>query len=73
MQNRQRDRRINGTALEMIMQDVLRGMQDFTHETCCGCNADSLEIIGVEDAGNASIRQAKILPFPSDFKTTRPD
>jgi hypothetical protein len=65
MQNRQRDRRINGTALETIMQDVLRGMQDFTRETCCGSNAASLEILGIEDAGRSAVRTAEVLPFPA--------
>ncbi|HUT40840.1 MAG TPA: hypothetical protein VM011_05800 [Gammaproteobacteria bacterium] len=65
MQNRQQDRRINGAALEIIMQDVLRGIQDFTRDACCGCHATSLEILGVEDAGNAAVRTAEVLPFPA--------
>ncbi|MGB5539402.1 MAG: hypothetical protein WBO37_04890 [Gammaproteobacteria bacterium] len=65
MQNRQQDRRINGAALELIMQDVLSGMQDFTRDACCGCPATGLEILGVEDAGNAAVRTAQVLPFPA--------
>ena len=71
MQNRQQDRRINGAALEMIMQDVLRGMQDFTRDACCGCYAADLEILGVEDAGIAAARSALVLPFPA-LRNTSP-
>ena len=73
MQNRQRDRRINGAALEMIMHDVLRGMQDFTRDACCGCNASSLEILGVEDAGNTAVRSAQVLSFPAPRSDTSSD
>jgi hypothetical protein len=73
MQNGQQDRRINGAALELIMQDVLRGMQEFTRDACCGCDAAGLEILGVEDAGSASLRQAEVLQFPANQKITRPD
>jgi hypothetical protein len=66
MQDRARDKRINGTALESIMQDVLRGMQDFTRDTCSGCDAGGLEILGVEAAGGTARRPADILPFPGN-------
>ena len=64
MRNGQQGRRINGTALEMIMRDVLTGMQEFTAEACRVCDAANLEILGVEQAGNASIRSADVIPFP---------
>lgn len=65
MQDKVRNTRINGTALESIMQDVLRGMQDFTRDICCGSDASGLEIIAVEDPGDAALRKAEILPFPT--------
>jgi hypothetical protein len=63
MQNRVQDKRINGAALESIMQDVLRGLQDFTRDACRGCDAAGLEILGVEDAGDSAKRPADVVPF----------
>lgn len=71
MQNKARDKRINGTALESIMQDVLRGMREFTHDTCRGCDAIGLEILGIEDAGDMAVRSAAVLPFP-DVRSSNP-
>jgi len=73
MENRQQDRRINGAALETIMQDVLRGMQEFTRDTCSGCSAANLEILGVEKAGDTSTRTADVLPFPLPRGIADPD
>jgi hypothetical protein len=63
MQDKARNRRINGAALESIMQDVLRGMQEFTHDVCCGSDASGLEIIAVEDPGEPARREAEILHY----------
>lgn len=65
MQDKARNTRINGAALESIMQDVLRGMQDFTCDACCSSDASGLEILSVEDPGDAARREAEILPFPA--------
>jgi len=71
MQKKQQDRRINGAALENIMQDVLTGMQDFTLDACCGCNAASLEILSVEPTGKPATRPVAALRFPSRRIGTR--
>ncbi len=73
MQNRQQDRRINGTALELIMQDVLRGMQDFTSDTCRGCDTAGMEIIAVEEADNPAPGPARLLSFPACRNNTLQD
>mgnify|MGYP001551632814 CR=1 FL=1 len=57
-------RRINGAALEMIMQDVLEGMQDFTSVVCCGSETTAMEIIAVEKADHSQPGKAEIIPFP---------
>lgn len=57
-----KDKRINGTALEMIMQDVLNGMQNFTHETCAGCSYAVIDVIAVERPENQPA-SAAIIPF----------
>jgi hypothetical protein len=59
-----KDKRINGEALEQIMQDVLQGMMQFTEDTCAGCNAAGLEIQSVEPPGNCQTPPANnIVPF----------
>ena len=68
MHNKLKDKKINGAALEMIMQDVLKGMADFTHDTCAGCDAAKMEIIAVEEASNAACEPSNILPFPRHEK-----
>ena len=74
MQNTRRDRRINGAALEMIMQDVLRGMADFTLDACCGCDAENLEILGVETPDGETVRSpSAVLRFPERRDGTRQD
>jgi len=73
MQNRQHDRRINGAALEMIMQDVLTGMQDFTLDACTGCVTANMEILAVEAADSSVIRSAEVLPFPPRRSDNLPD
>ncbi|MEZ5540501.1 MAG: hypothetical protein R3F42_00455 [Pseudomonadota bacterium] len=65
MQNEVRDRRINGAALESIMQDVLQGMSEFTRDVCRDCSAAGLEILAIEDAGTMAQRAAQVLPFPA--------
>jgi len=64
--NKLNSKRINGAALEMIMRDVLDGMFDFTHQTCCGCETGNMEIIAVEKSVNGSIpkQPASVIPFP---------
>jgi len=59
----QSSKRIKGTALEVIMQDVLQGMTEFTSETCCGSEAAAMEIIAVEEAESNCLNSAQILPF----------
>lgn len=74
MQNTRRDRRINGAALETIMQDVLRGMADFTLDACCGCDAANLEILGVETPDGETVRRpAAVLRFPEHRNGTLQD
>jgi hypothetical protein len=59
-------RRIIGSALESIMQDVLQGMQDFTSEACiCGDTAD-MEIIAVERPEHDMAGLAEVIPFPEN-------
>jgi hypothetical protein len=64
--NKLNSKRINGSALEMIMRDVLDGMFDFTHQTCCGSETGKMEIIAVEKAVNSTPErpQATVIPFP---------
>ena len=57
-------KRINGVALEMIMRDVLHGMNGFTNEVCSGSETAKMEIIAVEDAGNDPRETATVIPFP---------
>ena len=64
MQNRL-SQRINGSALEMIMKDVMQGIHEFTSETCCGCDAAPMEIIAVEAADCSGTHTASIIPFPA--------
>jgi hypothetical protein len=69
--NKLNSKRINGAALEMIMRDVLDGMFDFTHQTCCGSETAKMEIIAVEKAlySTPPKPQASVIPFP--VKSTR--
>jgi len=64
--NKLNSKRINRTALEMIMRDVLDGMFDFTRQTCCGSETGNMEIIAVEKAVNSGIpkQPATVIPFP---------
>lgn len=57
-------KRINGNALELIMRDVLEGMQEFTRQGCATSRADGLEIIGLKKARKPGRKQARIIPFP---------
>jgi hypothetical protein len=61
--NRGNDRRINGAALEMIMQDVLNGMQSFTRDTCASCARGTLDIVAVERPDQQPPTSAEIIPF----------
>lgn len=69
MNNKLKDKRIRGAALETIMKDVLQGMVEFTHDTCAGCDTARLEIIAVEKASNASRKPSNIVRFPRPRKT----
>lgn len=64
MQNRA-SQRINGAALEMIMQDVLHGMHEFTSEVCSGSETATMEIIAVEKADHSQPDTACIISFPA--------
>ena len=57
-------KRINGAALEMIMRDVLHGMQGFTTEVCSGSETGRMEILAVEEAENTVQEKATVIPFP---------
>jgi hypothetical protein len=57
-------KRINGDALEMIMRDVLQGIQGFTTEVSRGSEIGKLEIIAVEEAENSGQEKATVIPFP---------
>ena len=61
MDNRLKDKRIKGDALEMIMRDVLDGMVEFTRETCVGSKTTGMEILAVEKPAR---RYAAVIPFP---------
>jgi len=57
-------KRINGAALEMIMRDVLHGMQSFTSDTCSGSETGRMDILAVEEAENSAQAKAAVIPFP---------
>ena len=57
-------KRINGVALELIMRDVLDGMQGFTTDACSGSETGKMEILAVEEAENSVAEQATVIPFP---------
>jgi hypothetical protein len=64
VRNKLNSKRINGAALEMIMRDVMHGMQGFTTEVCSGSEAGRMEILAVEDAENCAQTNATVIPFP---------
>jgi hypothetical protein len=64
MSKRPTNRRINGSALEQIMRDVLDGMQDITRRAGTRGDADKLEILGIDKGPAVPGRQAAIIPFP---------
>jgi hypothetical protein len=66
-----RNKRINGSALEMIMRDVMQGMLGFTHETCRGSETAKMEILAVEEAENTTQHSATVIPFPEKTKKAR--
>ena len=68
VRNKLNSKRINGAALEMIMRDVLHGMQGFTAEVCSGSEAGRMEILAVEEAENSVPENATIIPFPGAGK-----
>jgi len=63
-------KRINGTALEMIMRDVLHGIHGFTNEVCRGSEASSMEILAIEKPANTDQTEAVVIPFPGSDKKT---
>lgn len=68
VRNKLDSKRINGVALEMIMRDVLHGMQGFTTEVCSGSEAGRMEILAVEEAENSVQENAIVIPFPETGK-----
>lgn len=68
VRNKLDSKRINGAALEMIMRDVLHGMQGFTTEVCSGSEAGRMEILAVEEAENSVQENAIVIPFPKTGK-----
>lgn len=71
MRKRLTGRRINGTALEQIMRDVLDGMQDVTRRAGTGCLTGKLEILSVERDTFVPDRPADIIPFPGKRNKNR--
>ncbi len=71
MRKRLTGRRINGSALEQIMRDVLNGMQDVTRRAGAGCETGKLEILGVDRDTSVYDRPANIIPFPGKRKNHR--
>jgi len=61
-------KRIDGTALEMIMRDVLQGMQGFTTEVSRGSETGRMEILAVEEAENTAQEKATVIAFPGTGK-----
>jgi hypothetical protein len=57
-------KRINANALEMIMRDVLAGMQGFSGEVCRNPRNSGLEIIGTDQDREIQQAAASIIPFP---------
>ena len=57
-------KRINGNALELIMRDVLEGMQDFTCECCASSSTDGMDIISLKKNRKTGRKPASIIPFP---------
>jgi hypothetical protein len=64
MPKRLTNKRINGSALEQIMRDVLDGMQDVTRRAGTRGHAGKLEILGIDKGPAVPRRQAAIIPFP---------
>jgi hypothetical protein len=62
--NAMNSKRINGNALEQIMNDVLSGMTEFTHQSCRYCHAADLEIISIEKGHAGQQESAVVLAFP---------
>ena len=52
-------RRILGSALESIMQEVLQGMKDFTREACVHGDTAAMEILAV------GVSKADLMPAAS--------
>ena len=57
-------KRINGSALESIMLDVLQGIQDFTSETCINGDTASMEIIAVVREEQPAANSSDVIRFP---------
>ena len=57
-------RRITGSALESIMQEVLQGIQEFTFEACVHGDAATMEILAVERPEPGIHGSADIIAFP---------
>ncbi len=64
MANSLKGKKINNSAMEVIMRDVLHGMAEFTRDNSCGSQLGNLEIIAVESPRRHLPTSARILPFP---------
>ena len=62
-------RTLGGDALEMIMQDVLEGLQDFTPQASLASRRDGIEILGIENGPPKKKPYARILYFPRRYPT----
>ncbi|MEN8108034.1 MAG: hypothetical protein ABFS22_08520 [Pseudomonadota bacterium] len=59
-----KNKRINGRALEVIMRDILEGMQDYTVDTCASCESGKLQILSLEKPDCRRSPLADVIPFP---------
>ena len=62
--NAVKHRELGGYALEMIMRDVLEGLQEFTRKVNLECRSGRVEILGIENGHSKKMPSARILYFP---------
>jgi hypothetical protein len=69
MTNKLKDKRINGAALEQIMQDVLQGMARFTEDSCQDSCTRNLEIHSVLQDYRNDLSMKNVIPFERPKKS----
>jgi hypothetical protein len=62
--NAMKNRRFGEDALELIMRDVLEGLQDFTRQASLASKRDGIEILGIENGHPKEKPAGRILYFP---------